>query len=143
MIGSRSKDPFDHVWSEDKALDRDSPDFNPDKYFQTFKPEHMPIREGRTPTKFKIRPLSRKRFIAISGMAPADRANAAVSYGVIGIDNFRLPTGSMLVPEFGGQGADLHLLPTTLDLIFDPSLFGELMTVIMSASGLDPLADAG
>jgi hypothetical protein len=141
MIGSRSRDPFDHVYGDDPALDKDSPAFDPQKYFQTFDPKYQPIRDGRTPTRFKIRPLSRKRYIAIAAMPPNERANAAVSYGVIGIENFRLASGSMLVPEFGGMGSDTHLLPPTLDLLFDAGLFGELMTVIMTASGLDPFSD--
>jgi hypothetical protein len=141
MIGSRSNAPFEHVYTEDPAVDYESDQLDTKKYFQTFDRKYLPIKAGASPTIFKLRPLSRKRFIAIANMAGAEQPNATVAYGIIGIENFRLPTGSMLVPEFTGLGADQHLTAATLDAIFDSRLFAELMTVIMSASGLDPLAD--
>lgn len=142
MIGKRSNDIFEHVFSGDDALDLTHPDCNPEKYRDTLDRKHLPIKEGRIPTVFKIRPLSRLRFMAISSMPEADRANACVAFGVVGIDNWRIPkTGNTLIPEFIGVGADQHLAPATLDAIFAPGLFAELMNIIMHASGLDPLAD--
>lgn len=141
MIGARSHDEFEHVYTEDPAIDTESPDLDTKKYFETFDRKYLPIRAGATPTRFKVRPLSRRRFMAISAMPAADRPNATVAYGVTGVSNFRLPSGNMFVPEFTGMGADQHLTGPSLDAFFDPALFSELMTVIMVASGLDPLAD--
>lgn len=141
MIGARSHDEFEHVYTEDPAVDLDSPDLDTKKYFQTFDRKHLPLKPGSTPTTFKLRPLSRRRFMAISNMPAADRANATVAYGVTAVNNFRLPSGNMFVPEFTGMGSDQHMTGPALDAIFDVQLFAELMTVIMVASGLDPLAD--
>lgn len=141
MIGARSHDPFEHVYTEDPAVDNESTDLDVKRYFQSFDRKFLPVKPGTTPTLFRVRPLSRRRFMAIANLPMADRPNACVAYGVIGVSNFRLPTGSLFVPEFTGSGADQHLTGPSLDQIFDPGLFAELMTVIMTASGLDPLAD--
>jgi len=141
MIGARSHDPFDHVYSADPAVDGESPELDLKKYFEDFERKHMPLKPGMTPTTFQLRPLSRRRFMAIANLPVAERPNATVAYGVTNVSNFRLPSGSMFVPEFTGMGADRHLTGPSLDQIFDAGLFSELMTVIMTASGLDPLAD--
>lgn len=141
MIGARSHDEFDHVYTDDPSIDLESTELDTKKYFQTFDRKFLPVRAGTTPTIFRIRPLSRRRFIAISGMPAQDRPTATVSYGVTGVHNFRLPSGNMFVPEYTGMGQDLHMTGPSLDAIFDASLFSELMTVIMLASGLDPFAD--
>ena len=141
MIGARSNATFEHIYSEDPALDTESLSFDAKKYMDTFDRQYLPVRDGSTPTVFRIRRLSRKRFEAVSALSGHNRAAAVVAYGVQGIENFRLPSGDMLVPELTGVGADQHLTAATLDAFFDGGLFAELMNVIIAASGLDPLAD--
>jgi hypothetical protein len=141
MIGARSNATFEHIYSEDPALDGESPAFDAKKYMDTFDRQYLPVREGSTPTIFRIRRLSRKRFESVSALNGHNRAASVVAYGVQGIENFRLPSGDMLIPEFTGQGSDTHLTPATLDAFFDGGLFAELMNVIIAASGLDPLAN--
>lgn len=139
MIGARGNDIIEYIYSEDPALDPEHADFNAKKFLDSFDRKYLPVKDGVTPTVFKIRRLTRKRFMAIAGMAPTERANATVAYGVVGIDNFMLKSGSYLIPEFSGSGVDQHLTAATLDAMFDGGLFAELMNIIMAASGLDPL----
>lgn len=141
MIGARAAAVAEYIYSADPSLDGESQDFDVKKYLETFERKHLPTKPGSTPTVFKIHRLRRKRFMAIAGMPESERANAAVAYGVCGIENFRDGHGGMLVPEFVGDGSDRHLTADTLDAIFDSGLFGELMNIVLLYSGLDPLAD--
>lgn len=142
MIGARSNATAEYIYLDDPALDKESKYFDFKRYMQTLDRKHLPVKAGQTATVFKIRRLPRVTFTALASLAhTAERAVQAVAYGVIGVENFMNGNGQPIVLEFVGEGVERRLTGDSLNAIFAPQLFGELMTVITTFSDLDPLAD--
>lgn len=139
MIGARSNATVEYIPLSDPDLDLQSATFDFARYMQTLDRQHIPHKLGSTPTVFTLRRLSRLRFIAIAGLPKHEQPNATVAYGVAGVSNYILPNGNTLVPEFEGAGVDQRLSNATLDAMHSPSLFAELLQVIVVLTELDPL----
>ena len=143
MIGARSNATAEYIFSADPALDIDSPSYDLKQYLKTFDRKHLPVREGKTATVFKIRRLPRVTWTALASLeSQASRAVQTVCYGLVGVENFLNGNGTHLNLEFVGEGVEKRLTAATMDALWSSELFAELASVIVRFGELDPLADA-
>ena len=135
MIGTRSIDAVEYIFSRDEALDKAHPDYNWEEYIATCDSKYAPLKEGHTPTVFQVRKLSRKQYVKISALPDEQKWGEAIAFGLKGIKNFCRPVQLLMknVPELGERLKD-----DVLDDIFAPELFVELGLRILTLSTLDP-----
>jgi len=143
MLAARTKELVEYVSLTDKALD-DSMDVG--QYMRTFDRVHMPVREGYTPSVFRLKRLSRAHYMRLVASKPdempiAMEAYPIVAYGLKGVSGYRGLSGSELVLRFKNQGAlDEQVAPQCLDEIA-ADLAIELAFTIKQMSRIDPLAE--
>lgn len=126
-----------HVWSEDPAIDRDSPAFDWVEFLRTGDLAHVPTVEGGKLTVFKIRPLSRKQFTRVFNLNGLEQLVEAVAYGLREVKDFILDGQAVELKHIKVDGEE-RVSNDSLDRVFEPLLFTELGTRIVELSRLDP-----
>ncbi len=127
-----------HVWSEDPALDTDSPAYDAVQFIETGDIKHMPARPGETLAIFEIAPLSRKQWQRLSALESSDeKYNEAVAYGLKSVSGYTIGGLPVEVKKQTYQGEE-RLTAPTLDALFEPVLFRELGGRILLLSRLSP-----
>jgi hypothetical protein len=143
MISRSLLATFRHVWDQDPALDRESPNFSFEAFVRTGDLSHVPAKEGQKLTIFELAPLSRRQFQEVIQLRtqerPIDAAMLAVAYGLRGVVNFYDASGQELQVHFltDGDGTK-RVSPATLDQLYDVALLGQLGTRIINESTLRP-----
>lgn len=128
-----------HVWSMDPSIDRDHADYNWEEFLKDGEMKHLPVREGERLTVFRLAPLTRMQMMRVMEMDGMQRVNEAVAFGLRGADNYTVD-GESVVLEFKHQGDERRVHEKSLNRVFDPMLFAELGSRILSISTLDPLS---
>ena len=137
MITRSFTTPAPFVWSEDPALDRESPAYDHDKFNDTGDLAHVPAVEGGKVTVFEIKAISRaqqKRCYALSGLAQCDEAIACGLKSVRGGQAFGFPFEVKFAKVNGEDRVD----PEVLDNVHDPLLWAEMGARILEISRLFP-----
>lgn len=70
MFKSTLTGDYVHIYSKDGALDRESPDFDHDKWVETGDDKYLPTKDGLTAVKFTLRrlpPVERQYLFDING----------------------------------------------------------------------------
>jgi hypothetical protein len=135
---------WNHVWSQDPALDRDADGFDEkwQSFLKTGDVRGLPVREGEKLAVLEIEPLNRKDYMRVLGMSGIEQFNEAVACGLRSVTNWEID-GVPLVLERKEDGNTKRLSVPSLDKIFDPYLFTELGLRILDVSRLDPLRARG
>jgi len=136
MIASRSTDKIEYVYSQDPAINKDSAEYNWEKFVETGDRKYLPIRDGHLPTVFSLQRLPRTQFLRVLKMDRVDQASEAVALGLKDVKNW----GGPLELKFKEQDGQDRLTPDTLEKMFAVELFAELGVRIMELSTLAPLS---
>ncbi len=127
-----------HILKDDPGIDRDHADYNWEKFLETGDEKHVPALPGEKLTKFRLRRLPHKHYVALSDKEGIDVVIHAVKYGLKAVENFEI-NGEQVELRFKGEGPDKHLHDETIAMIFDPGTFSELGGRIIIMSTLRPL----
>ncbi len=138
MLKLKAVGQVTHILSTDPGIDRENPDFNWDKFLETGDEKYCPALPGEKLTKFKLRRLPHKHYLALSDKEGVDLVVYAVKYGLKAVENYEI-NGEPVELRFRGEGQDKHLHDETIALIFDPQTFTQLGERIVIMSTLRPL----
>jgi hypothetical protein len=142
MIPYSTTSTTDHIFTCDTAIDRDSPDLNVAQYIATHDAKYLPIKAGETPVVWKLRRLSRRGFLAVSGAPEHLQSHVACAYGIDGVAGLLVNDQAVDLKYDRGE-AGKRLSEASLDAIFHPSLFNELGAVIINMSLPNPTSGQG
>ena len=140
MIGSRSTEKVVHIYSQDPALDRDAESFADAwaEFLKTGDKSKLPIRDGHTPTLWHIQRLKRKRFLWVLDQPDSHRASEAIAFGLKQVDGFTVDGVPFALGFKKFSDSEDRLSEDTLEILFDPTFFGELGVRILGLSKLPP-----
>jgi hypothetical protein len=134
--------PFQHIWSQDPALDRGHAAFDFEQYMDTGDVQHLPLLPGASPAVFTCKALSRTQMQRVrdKGMTGnlSEGLTEAVAFGVKGWTDFAGASGTHPAPKFKQTPHGEVLATESLDEIYDLNLIAELGSRIMGASTLTP-----
>lgn len=161
MISRRVHRTVDHVWTEDPALDKEAEGFAAKwrKFLETGNVDELPLKNGQRPTVFRLASLKREAVLQLSDIVHADvkslvRAGndrviglaffrsfeAAVSRGLVGVQNFTDDAGRPVSLRFDDDGL-VH--KETLEDLLYPELMRELGLRILEISMPGPTRGQG
>lgn len=145
MIGTKSIERIEHIYSEDPALDRDAEDFA-EKWARfrdgSIPAAHVPCKPGCKPTVFHIRGLSRKALLHVLSKQGAEQAMEALALGVVGATDFE-HDGRPVVIKRDKSDAGERLSETTLEAFLALPLIVELSARVLSLCDLHPTIGQG
>lgn len=134
----------DHVYSMDPAIDTDDEKFAEAwrHMLETGDASRLPLREGRKPTLWRLRRLSREAYLRVlESPAGARQTVEALAYGLAGVENWSRDGKPVALKWEKGDGGQ-RLTPDSLDAVFCPQVLPELAARILSLSNLRPLSDS-
>lgn len=131
-------DPVRHISMFDPALDAEHTSFSPERYMATGNEEHMPLRDGQTPSRFVIRPLSSRQYRrAHAAISKEDRVYTLVAFALVAVEGVTVNGEAVSIKRVTIDG--LEMADTaSLEKIYDPDLFMELAARVEGMSRLDP-----
>lgn len=142
-LKARSTDTVSHVWTQDPALDDENPETDYEKYLDTGDEKYLRFKEGLTPARFELVPLSRQQDRHISQLIVAkrqiDAVHETIAYclkNIVGVE----VDGKPLTLKFEkGDLGNERLTKESMDSIYDLGLWSELAGRVREVSRLHPL----
>lgn len=128
-----------YVHSDDPAIDKDSPDYNPEKYAETRDLAHLPAKAGEKLTVFELKSLSMRQLQRITSMRALDgtwtteQLCECVAHGLKGVSDIEVD-GKPFSLEM--EKGDERVKEKSLAKIFKLTLFRELGYQILAVSDL-------
>lgn len=140
MLSIQHLEDAEWVHADDAALDVDNPDFDYVQYLKTWDRKYVPVKDGGTPTVFKIRRLS-QRVLEHCLRQPhtPDRDRELVAYSVKSIMDFDGKGGEFPLKREKSQFQGVErLAPSAIESFYSWDLFHELGIVILAFNRLRP-----
>jgi hypothetical protein len=138
---------FTWVWSQDPAVDAESPGFNLDAYLSTGDRAHLPLREGATPTEFTLMPLSRSAYQHVlqshSEQRVIEALTEALAYGLRSVQNLDDDGKPFAVKRVPDHPRGERATSETIDKLFSAggqALISELGIAVFKRSVPGPLS---
>lgn len=136
------------VWSKDPALDHAHPGFVEawKVYEKMADPKDLPLKDGEKLTIFDCNPLTREDWLRTQGLNSRELADVVIAYTLQRVENYEGPDGRPF--EIGKDdrttdGAGSHVKREVLNLLYDPSIWDDVASMVLDHSRLNPTRGQG
>lgn len=130
-----------YVYSDDPALDKKDPGYNPDAFESSGDMAHLPVKLGEKLTIFHLKSLSMKRVQRITSMKrldgdfTAEQFGECVAFGLKDVENMEV-NGKKFELQLEEVNGEERVKDKSLEQIHSIILFRELGMRILAVSNL-------